>query len=72
MKQTKPNKGEGQKQGWCYAFAKADREVRRWRIQHLNIMCVWARLYVLILAGKFHQTGFGTDGRRDHEKETAA
>ena len=27
MKQTKPNKGEGQKHGWCNAVAKADREV---------------------------------------------
>ena len=27
MKQTKPNKGEGQKHGWGNAIAKADREV---------------------------------------------
>ena len=27
MKQTKPRKEEGQKHGWCNAFAKADREV---------------------------------------------
>ena len=29
-------------------------------------------IYVLILAEKFHQVWFGTEGRRDHEKETAA
>ena len=70
MKQTKPNKGEGQKHGWCNAVAKADREVDEesniWNIP------VCARLYVLILAGKCHQTRFETDGRRDREKDTTA